>query len=148
MYIILNSKKKLLAYIITDINKFIWSYQFWWFRQKQKYKKPQKIITQLIPTKNGDAFGRSMKVIFSTKNHWLLTEKSFRNNIIPNWNQIVFTIFQLIWKQTDVRLVPNQSEDGKYNLISVWFKKILKRFLSIDVLSWETHTNHYKIIHY
>ena len=34
------------------------------------------------------------------------TEKSFRNLIQSNWNQIVFTIFWLIWNQTDsVRLV-------------------------------------------
>ena len=41
-------------------------------------------------------------------------------------NQIVFTIFQLIWNQTDVRLVPNQSENGKYNLI-------LLKYVGIDV---------------
>ena len=29
----------------------------------------------------------------------------------------------------DVRLVPNQSKKGKYNLISVWFNNISKRFL-------------------
>ena len=48
------------------------------------------------------------------------TEKSFRNLIKSNQIQIVFTIVRLIWRnQTDVRLVPqNQSEDGKYNLIS------------------------------
>ena len=40
-------------------------------------------------------------------------EKSFRNRIESNRNQIVFTIFRLIWNQTDVRLVPNQSENGK-----------------------------------
>ena len=49
------------------------------------------------------------------------TQKSFRNLIKSNRNQIVFTIFRLIWNQTDVRLVPNQSANGKYNLISVWF---------------------------
>ena len=32
---------------------------------------------------------------------------------------IVITIFRLIWNRTDVRLVPNQSENGKYNLISL-----------------------------
>ena len=37
-----------------------------------------------------------------------------------NKNQIVFTILWLIWNQTDVRLIPNQSVLGKYNLISVW----------------------------
>ena len=51
-------------------------------------------------------------------------ENFFRNRIKSHWNQIVFTIFRLIWNQTDVRLVPNQSENGKYNLILVWFNKI------------------------
>ena len=46
------------------------------------------------------------------------TEKSFRNLIKSKRNQIVFTIFRLIWNQKDVRLVPNQSEIGKYDLIS------------------------------
>ena len=47
-----------------------------------------------------------------------LTEKSFRNLIKLTRNQIVFTIFRLIWNQTDVRLDPNQPDNGKYNLIS------------------------------
>ena len=41
------------------------------------------------------------------------TEKYFQNLITPTRNYIVFTISRLIWKQTDVRLVPNQSENGK-----------------------------------
>ena len=58
------------------------------------------------------------------------TEKYFRNHIKSNRNQIVFTIFQLIRNKMDtVRLVPSQSENGKYNLISVWLNKISKRFL-------------------
>ena len=48
----------------------------------------------------------------------LYTEKYFRNIIKSTRNQIVFTIFRLILIQTDVRLVPNQSENDKYNLIS------------------------------
>ena len=59
----------------------------------------------------------------------LRTEKYFRNLIKSNWNQIVFTSLWLIWNQTDFRLYPNQSENGKYNLISVWFNKNSKRFL-------------------
>ena len=31
-----------------------------------------------------------------------------KNLIKSNQNQIVFTIFRLIWNQSDVRLVPNQ----------------------------------------
>ena len=46
------------------------------------------------------------------------TEKSFRNLNKSNRNQIVFIMHRLIWNKTDVRLVPNQSENGKYNLIS------------------------------
>ena len=44
------------------------------------------------------------------------------------WNQIVLTSFRLIRHQTNVRLNPNQSETGKYNLISGWFNAIQKRF--------------------
>ena len=46
-------------------------------------------------------------------------EKSFGNLIKSTRNQIVFTMHRLIWIQTTVRLDPNQSENGKYNLISV-----------------------------
>ena len=61
----------------------------------------------------------------------LHTEKSFRNLIKSNRNQIVLTSFRLILSQTDVRLVPNQSEAGIYNLISVWFNAIWKIFLRV-----------------
>ena len=61
----------------------------------------------------------------------LPSEKYFPNLITSNRNQIVFTIFRLIWNQTDVRLVPNQLENSKYNLISVWFNKIWKIFLCV-----------------
>ena len=35
------------------------------------------------------------------------------------------------WIQTDIRLDPNQLENGKYNLTSVWFNKISKIFLCV-----------------
>ena len=60
------------------------------------------------------------------------TEKYLRNHVKSTRNQIVFIIFRLIWIQTDVLLDPNQSENGKYNLISVWFYKISKRFLCVQ----------------
>ena len=41
------------------------------------------------------------------------------NLIKSNRNQIVFAVFRLIWNQTDVCLVPNQSVNSIYNLISV-----------------------------
>ena len=62
------------------------------------------------------------------------TEKSFRNLIKSSRNQIVFTIFRLIWNKTGVCLDLNQSENGKYNLILGWFNKISKRFLCVH---WE-----------
>ena len=46
----------------------------------------------------------------------------------------------LIWNQTYVRLVPNQSLHGKYNPISVWFNKISKRFLCVRIHSRITPT--------
>ena len=51
---------------------------------------------------------------------YLHTEESFRNLIQSTRNQIIFIIFRLIWIQmTTVCLVPNQLENGKYNLILV-----------------------------
>ena len=59
---------------------------------------------------------------------------NLRNLIQSNWNQIVFTIYRLIWSQMDnLRLVPNQSVHGNYNMILVWFKKISKRFFFMYV---------------
>ena len=58
--------------------------------------------------------------------HFLHAEKSFRNLIKPNPNQIVFPIFQLIWnrKRTRPFAIPNQSENSVYNLILVCINKI------------------------
>ena len=41
---------------------------------------------------------------------YLHAEKSFRNLIKSNRNRIVFTIIRLIWNQTNLSLVLNQSE--------------------------------------
>ena len=45
--------------------------------------------------------------------------KSFWKRVNSKRNQILFTIFQLIYIQTDDRLDPYQSGNDKYNLISV-----------------------------
>ena len=55
----------------------------------------------------------------------------FWNLIELNRNQIIFTIFQLIWNETEIRLVPKQSESGKYNLILGWLNKISKIYLCV-----------------
>ena len=49
---------------------------------------------------------------------------SVRNLIKSNQSQIVFTIYRLIWNQTNVCLVLNQWGNCKYNLISVRFNEI------------------------
>ena len=45
------------------------------------------------------------------------TEKSFRNLVDPNRKSDYIYHFRLIWNQTEFCLVPNQSENNKYNLI-------------------------------
>ena len=55
-------------------------------------------------------------------------EKSTSDSCWINRNQIVFTIFQLIWNQTKFRLVPNQSENGNYNQIWVDLTRFRKEF--------------------
>ena len=71
----------------------------------------------------------------------LHTEKSFRNLIKSNRNQIVFTMHRLILTQKGIRLDPNQSENRKYNLISVWFKTISKRFFCVQKCERECIVN-------
>ena len=49
-----------------------------------------------------------------------------RNLIKSDRNQIVFNSFRLIWNQTDVRLVPNQSGTCNYNPNVDWFNQTQK----------------------
>ena len=63
-----------------------------------------------------------------TSSQKIRTEKSLRNIIRLSRNQIVSTIFRLIWNRMGDCLIPNQSENGKYNMISIWFNKISVRF--------------------
>ena len=51
--------------------------------------------------------GQTGAVAYVTRQ--LHTEKSFRNLIKLNRNQIIFTILRLIWNETQVRLVSNHS---------------------------------------
>ena len=53
-----------------------------------------------------------------------MREKYFWNPVNPNRNQIVFTIFRLIWNQMDVSLDPKQLENGR----TIWFRVGLIRF--------------------
>ena len=75
--------------------------------------------------------GRTIKVMSAEPLTDIRAEKYFQNIIKSTRNQIVFTIFRLIWIQTDIRFDKNQSQNGKFNLISGWFNKISKRFLCV-----------------
>ena len=48
--------------------------------------------------------------------------------ILLNYSKISL---RLIWNQTEFRLVPDRSENGKYNLSLVWFNKIQKMTLCV-----------------
>ena len=93
------------------------------------------------------SLGELLPWSFPTFVRWLLhTENFFRNLNKSTRNQIVSTIIRLVWKQTNGGSVPNQSVHAKYNLISVWFNKISKRFLSFQKLNM-TRKNSWKILH-
>ena len=79
------------------------------FLMEKKYIEKRKHLLSHV-TNNSKHFWRLMNI------H---TEKSLRNLIKSTRYQIVFTIFRMIWNQTEVRFVPNQSVHGKYNQISV-----------------------------
>ena len=55
-------------------------------------------------TKQRSVTSRALSGLYTQRN-------LFRNPIESNRNQIVFTIFRLIWNQMDVRLIQNQSEN-------------------------------------
>ena len=59
---------------------------------------------------------RPMAVVyFSSQAFILYTQRIFFRYLFKSIrNKIVFTIFRLIWSQTDVRLVPNQSVHGTF----------------------------------
>ena len=46
-----------------------------------------------------------------------------------------------------IRLLPNQSEIGKYNVISVWFNKILKTFICVKGISGSLYLLDWMQIH-
>ena len=48
----------------------------------------------------------------------------FWNLIESERDRFVFTIFGLVWNQTNIHLVPDQSRKGECNLVSIWFGRI------------------------
>ena len=85
----------------------------------------------------GTDIGAYLAIVFTSIHHAIFllpvhTEKSFRNLIKTNRDQIVFSTYWLIWNQMNsVHLFPNQSDNGKYNLILFWINHIPKRFLCV-----------------
>ena len=59
----------------------------------------------------------------------LHTDKSFRNLIESNRNQILFTMHRLIWNQTDVRLL---FQINRCMVNKIWFRFDLIRFRNIS----------------
>ena len=68
---------------------------------------------------------------FQSPRYW--TQNSTFDSRYINQNQIVLIIFRSIWNQTVIRLVPNQSENRKYNLILVELTRIRRGYDSARV---------------
>ena len=73
------------------------------------------LIGEKFESKN---LSTNQSMVLPAQRMCLHTEKTFWNLVDSNRNLIVFTFFRLILIQTDARLDLNQSENGKYNLIS------------------------------
>ena len=107
---------------MSAINLFSEETLFSTFNSIEKYR--QSYVTLLV---------RLLYLRMNLEFFHIYTQKSFRNLIKSNRNQIIFTIFGLIWNQTEVRLVPNQSENGKI--------KISRRLLCVYVKKCTCRTN-------
>ena len=132
-----------VSIIEENRNKFV-SVTVWIYRVNIPYNIPCMYIVQINVSiwketeTNSSQWQRKDTFFLYRKSLSAHTAKSFQNLIKSTWNQIVFTIFRLIWMQTDVRLEPNRSEYGKYYLISGWFNKISKRFVCVQLLDRQT----------
>ena len=79
-----------------------------------------------------DKYLLQTKIQYNNDNYWqniprernrLYSRKQTHENLKLKLNGQNYAIkqidFRLIWNQTDVRLIPNQSENGVYNLVYV-----------------------------
>ena len=125
--------KWILKYSWTLLLSVIWSESFNYFLScKVKVFFLKFFQSGLSPSHLAEKFQRKSnnKKKSNQKIFPAHTQKYFSNLIKSTRNHNVFTIFRLIWNTNGrVRLVPNQSENGKYNLISGWCNKISKSFL-------------------
>ena len=116
-----SSANRTRVFLHTDMKTNIIKLAFW--TRQDCYKENLFEIVLL------SSFSLSLLIKYA-----LNTENFFRNLFQSTRNQIVFTIFRLIWNKTEVRLVPNQSENDKYNLISGWFYKISRKKFSVCIM--------------
>jgi len=80
--------------------------------------------------------GLSIKIcVIYVYRFYMLYMLIFSQFCLLNSNQMVFTIFRLIWNQMEFRLVLNLSELSKYNLISINSTIFRKDFLVRIILS-------------
>ena len=105
-----------------------WKYSFFWCIEKKRDIAPETTIRSgggnedVSPIRNAHFTILSIvaschPLVPNQKNNNRKQSYTQRNLIESNLNEIVFTIFRLIWIQTDFRSVLNQSEYGEYNLI-------------------------------
>ena len=107
-------------------DKYLYSYNYGMRKEVWQRISVTLLIVSIVPLCSIFRF-----TIFSSPGNRCFAQKYFWNLIKSNRNQIVFIIFRLIWNETNIRLVPDQSENDKYNLIWIWFNKISKRFLCV-----------------
>ena len=89
---------------------------------------PPPSPTELIQRSNwsaGSTSGVDVRLIRIINTHRNIFGSLLYQTEIRLYLQLLFVFQLLIYRS------PNQSENGKYNLISVWFNKIPKMFLSV-----------------
>ena len=74
------------------------------------------ILNPVMPRGASPSRGFTPRHCINSRLNFLQTEKYFQNLNKTNQNQIVFTIFKLIWNQTDVRL--GSKSIGKWSIQS------------------------------
>ena len=86
----------------------------------------RKIFAKLFPLFSGELCQQNYHENCSA--HTLTSYSCYMNR-----NQIVSTIFQLIWNQTKYHLFPNQSGNCNYILTSVYLTRIESRCIDVHV---------------
>ena len=119
--------------------RITWGYSKITFKIKRNKVEKRRSVSKTVTLSDTRWFMPIWRVYARLRRPiWSDTGKCFRNLIKSNPNQIVFTIFRLIWKSkwtVSVCCSKSIKENDKYNLISVKFNKISKIFLSLPYWS-------------